>query len=262
MEPTKSRGLVRWFRAEVSFRAALIALGAFSLAATGSAEAQDRYESAGVVVATREAQVSSSISGKIERLSLKEGDRFAAGDVLVEFDCRRADAELRAAQGSVDVASAQLRVQKELQSHNAGGSLNLEIATAELAIAEAQRDTLSALAEECVVRAPFSGRVLDKLVNQYEMTTEGQPMLRVFDDSSLQIELIVPSIWLRWLKPGAPFDFTVYELDQTFSATVTSIAAAVDPVSQTVDVWGQVDVSNPEVLAGMSGRALFAHPGE
>ena len=233
-----------------------------SMVAPGSAQAQDRYESAGVVMATREAQLSSSIAGKIEHLTLEEGDSFEVGDVVVEFDCQRAEAELRAAQGSVDIAGAQLRAQKELQSYNAGGTLNVEVATAELAIAEARRDMLSVVTEECIVRAPFSGRVLEKLVNQYEMTTEGQPMLRVFDDTALHIELIVPSVWLRWLKPGARFDFAVIELDRSFSATVDSIAAAVDPVSQSVNVWGQFDVANPGVLAGMSGRALFQNPGD
>ena len=213
-------------------------------------------------MATREAQLSSAISAEIKHLTLEEGDNFEVGDVVVEFDCQRAEAELRAAQGSVGVADAQLRVQKELQSYNAGGSLNVEIAIAELAIAEARRDMLSAETDACVVSAPFTGRVLEKLVNQYEMTTEGQPMLRVFDDTALQIELIVPSVWLRWLKPGARFDFTVFELEQSVPATVTSIAAAVDPVSQTVDVWGQFDDADPGVLAGMSGRALFPNPGE
>lgn len=232
------------------------------MVAPGSAQDQGRYESAGVVMATREAQLSSSIAGEIKYLELEEGDSFEAGDVVVEFDCQRAEAELRAAQGSVDVAGAQLRVQKELQSYNAGGTLDLEVAVAELAIAEARRDMLSAVTDECIVRAPFSGRVLEKLVNQYEMTTQGQPMLRVFDDTALRIELIVPSVWLRWLKPGARFDFTVVELDQSFSATVASIAAAVDPVSQSVNVWADFDVANPDVLAGMSGRALFQNPGE
>jgi len=262
LERKKSCVQARLMWPRIILQAVVATTWTLSMVAPGSAQAQDRYESAGVVMATREAQLSSSIAGKIEHLTLEEGDSFEVGDVVVEFDCQRAEAELRAAQGSVDIAGAQLRAQKELQSYNAGGTLNVEVATAELAIAEARRDMLSVVTEECIVRAPFSGRVLEKLVNQYEMTTEGQPMLRVFDDTALNIELIVPSIWLRWLRPGARFDFTVIELDRSFSATVASIAAAVDPVSQSVNVWGQFDVPNPGVQAGMSGRALFQNPGE
>ena len=80
----------------------------------------------------------------------------------------------------------------------------------------------------------------------------------VLDDSSLEIELVLPSSTLSWLKRKSAFTFTVDETHREYPAKVKEIGANVDPASQTVKVVGSFGSLPADVLAGMSGTAQFA----
>jgi hypothetical protein len=82
-------------------------------------------------------------------------------------------------------------------------------------------------------------------------------LLGIMDDSALELELIVPSKWLVWLKPGANFSVYIEDVERSFDAEVMSIAARIDPVSQSVKIKGRIVGAHRELLAGMGGRAKF-----
>jgi multidrug efflux pump subunit AcrA (membrane-fusion protein) len=95
-------------------------------------------------------------------------------------------------------------------------------------------------------------------VNEHENVFPNDQLISLLDDSVLEIELILPSKALAWLKVGSRFEYTVDETGLQYPAVVQDIGANVDPASQTVKVKG-VFRSKPEnVLAGMSGTAAFA----
>ena len=65
---------------------------------------------------------------------------------------------------------------------------------------------------------------------------EGAKMMSIYDDSAFEIETILPSNWLAWLKPGYPMTITVDEIGGSYQARVSRIAGVVDPVSQSVKI--------------------------
>jgi HlyD family secretion protein len=97
-------------------------------------------------------------------------------------------------------------------------------------------------------------------VQEFQYATPGQPLLEVFDDRSLEVELIAPSRWLAWLKPGYVFAIHVEETDKTYKAAITRVGGRVDPVSQTIKVFGEIQGEAGDLMAGMSGRANIAPP--
>ena len=92
------------------------------------------------------------------------------------------------------------------------------------------------------------------------MPSAGNPILRIIDDTTLEIDLIVPSDWLSWLDKGARFTFTVDETGKQYEADVIRLNAAVDPVSQTIKIRANFVGEPAGVLAGMSGFAKFTPP--
>ena len=48
----------------------------------------------GVIRPVHKATIATDLLARVSELPLKEGDRFAAGDLLVAFDCRRYEAEI------------------------------------------------------------------------------------------------------------------------------------------------------------------------
>jgi multidrug resistance efflux pump len=124
---------------------------------------------------------------------------------------------------------------------------------AELAMADAA-------ASKCDIAAPFNGITVEQKAQEFQYATPGQPLLEILDDRSLEIELIAPSRWLAWLKPGYGFDVHIDETDKTYPAIITRVGGRVDPVSQTVKVFGEVRGNANELMAGMSGRANIPPP--
>ncbi|MCS6288721.1 MAG: HlyD family efflux transporter periplasmic adaptor subunit [Nitrospira sp.] len=110
----------------------------------------------------------------------------------------------------------------------------------------------------CHISAPFAGRVVAVMVNEYENVFPNDKLVSVLDDTSLEIELVLPSSSLAWLKRKARFMFVVDETQHGYPATVKEIGANIDPVSQTIKIVGTVDRLPVEILAGMSGSAQFA----
>lgn len=210
----------------------------------------------GVVRPINQAAISSDIRARITKLNRKEGEAFRRGDVIVEFDCRRHRAEYAAAEAAYREAKLAQDSQVYLQHNQAGAKFDVDVAKVRAAKGEAEAEALKVRLDQCAIIAPFDGRVAELTAFEHEIPQEGKPFLTLFDDSTLELELIVPSTWLKWLKPGSPFNFAVDETGVNLASTVLRVGAAVDPVSQTIKVVGSV-ASDRSVLAGMSGTAEF-----
>jgi hypothetical protein len=75
-----------------------------------------------------------------------------------------------------------------------------------------------------------------------------------------EVELLVPSRWLSWLKPGVAFTVHIEETDKSYPARVTRLGGRVDPVSQSNKVIGEITGPVIGLMAGMSGQVTMNPP--
>ena len=225
---------------------------------TASIASKDPFDARGVVVPNAEVTLGAGVTAPIVKIPYKPGTAFGKGDVLIGFDCGRQRADLRAAKASLSKASMYLRGKKRLLSRGAAGKQEVREAGADVAAANAQVEGLREVVKLCTVKAPFAGRVVERHADRYEIPAANAPVLTVVDDSVLELDLIVPSKWLRWVRPGTAFEFQVDEVARSFQARVTRVGAKVDAVSQTVKLTGAFKMRPANVLAGMSGTAKFS----
>ena len=47
------------------------------------------------------------------------------------------------------------------------------------------------------IRAPFDGRVTEKVAQVHEVAQPNQPLIQIINESKLELVLMVPSAWLR-----------------------------------------------------------------
>ena len=249
------------FPALNSRRATLILTGlCAALASADFAFANDAATPVrGVVRPAARAMISTDLQAQVSATKFKEGDPFKKGDVLIEFNCRRHEAELAAAEAQMLEMKLLLNNNVELDKLKAVGRTDVEVSRARLKKAEAEANGLRARIEQCRVVAPFDGRISELGIEAFEMPQAGKPFLTIIEDRKLEIELIVPSDWLKWVKAGTAFTFAVDETKGSYSARVTRIGAEVDAVSQTIKVMGVFDGDTPPdgILSGMSGNAGF-----
>jgi multidrug resistance efflux pump len=147
-----------------------------------------------------------------------------------------------------------------LDKRGAIGKMDVEVSKARLDKAGAEAAALAARIRQCVVRAPFDGRIAGLTVNEHEIPANGKPFLEIVEERAFEIDLIVPSTWLRRIGAGTRFTFAIDETGRSYPAEVLRVGASVDPVSQTVKVIAGFVERDEKVLAGMSGTAEIAFP--
>lgn len=200
--------------------------------------------------------VAAEIGAKVNRLPVSEGGSFKAGQLLVSFDCTLQQSQLNKARAELEGAEQSLKTNERLVELNAGGQLEVELARAARAKARAEVGANQAVLGKCSVSAPFAGRVAEQKVREQQYVQPGQALLDIIDDSVLELEFLVPSRWLAWLKAGGQLQVQIDETQKTYPARFTRIGARVDPVSQSVKVAAAIDGRFPELIAGMSGRVI------
>jgi RND family efflux transporter MFP subunit len=211
----------------------------------------------GIVQSKQEATISSRMTARIVAMPYGEGDAFPKGALLARFDCSQIQAQLNAAHAATAAYRKTYETNVELDQYEAVGKNEVAVSQANLGKADAEAKAVAAQLSDCAVYAPFSGKVVEAIAHTREVAASGQPLLKIQSGGNLEIELIVPSRWLTWLRPGAAFGFRIDETGQEVKGVVTRLGASVDAVSKTIRVTGDITETTGLVLPGMSGSATF-----
>lgn len=205
-------------------------------------------------------EIASEVAGRVVRVPHRSGEGFNKGDVLVQFDCTLLKAELTRAQARQSAAAIKVKHNNKLQEFKSVGVLDVELDKAALDVTASETRIASLAVDRCSVIAPFDGRVVQVLVNEHQTVKPQQPLLEILSPKRLELEVMAPSDWLPWLKPGHPFRIKVDETGGEYAAKVVAIGAAVDPVSKMVLVRGKLDNPPADLVPGMGASAVFAPP--
>lgn len=211
----------------------------------------------GQVLARTFTTISSEIAGKVASIGVKDGDRFKASETLIVLDCAVQQAQLDEAIAALRATSATRQVNQRLRQLNSASDLEIELALAEEAKAQARVNAMQAILSKCRIAAPFRGKVADLKVQPLQYVQPGQAVLDLVDDSAFEVEFLAPSIWLRWLARDQAFEIEVDETARSYQAKVIRIGGRVDAVSETVKVYGAILEAAPELVPGMSGAVKF-----
>ena len=208
----------------------------------------------GVLVPQKTTVISSSRDGRIKKINFDDGDTFNNGDILVEYDCDDLKAEMSAleSESKLSIKKGE-RGEKLFKLEIISDFERLDLQN-EASKAEAQKRILQARMENCTIKAGYDGRVVNKLANDYEYTRTDRVLMEVASLDNLEVEFLLPSIWLRWINIGAPLKIDLYETGEIYTAQISRIHGEVDPVSQSIQVTAALKEYNAPLLPGMSGK--------
>ncbi|MES2753919.1 MAG: efflux RND transporter periplasmic adaptor subunit [Pseudomonadota bacterium] len=217
------------------------------------------YTAHGIVKSGQEAVIASRMTALITALPLEAGQKFGRGQLLASFDCSQMRAQLNAANAAAAAYGKTYSTNVELDQYKAIGTNEVAVSKANLGKAQAEAQAIRAGIGQCAIHAPFSGTVVERIAHPHDVAAAGQPLMKIQGAGDLEVELIVPSKWLTWLKPGSPFTFALDETGASVQGRIVRLGAAVDPVSKTMRVAGAISVVGT-VVPGMSGAAKFDPP--
>jgi RND family efflux transporter MFP subunit len=210
----------------------------------------DTLTLSGMVIAppNRDIRVSPLVAGRIAELSVAEGDRVEAGQVLARVDARpyqdqltQAQAAEAQARASLENASLTYQRNQDLLQRGIAARKDVEDARTQESVARGalkQAEAAFALAERQVartdVKSPLSGFVVKRFVNAGEQVdgTAAQPVVEVANLDTVELLVNVPALYLGKLRAGEPLTLSLDSFpDKAFSGRVVAIPAAVDPGS-------------------------------
>lgn len=207
-----------------------------------------------IVRAFETAAIGAEVNARITYLPPREGDAFKKGDLLVEFDCRRSQAEHDAAEASMKELKAAYDSQLKLLEYKSTGTVTVEQALHQYEKAKAELRLYEVRLESCRILAPFDGVVTEKVAQVHEIAQPNQPLIKILNQSKVELVMMVPSAWLPQIS-GATFPVKIDETGETHQARVLQSTGLIDPVSQTSRVIAELVAPSHGVLPGMSGTA-------
>jgi RND family efflux transporter MFP subunit len=222
----------------------------------------------GVLATHDEMRLSFTAGGLIRDIKVNEGDKVHSGQVLAELNPAEVDASLTQARESHEKATRDLQRGQQLYADDVITREQLDdLRTAE-SVARATLTAAQFNAGHAVIRAPFDGRVLQKLSEAHELVAPGQPVLVVSNDRSGQVlQLQLPDRDYVNVRIGdaATVIFDAFP-DRIFHGRISERAQAADPRSGAFPIEIALDVSADDAGAplarGLIGRAEIAAGGQ
>lgn len=206
----------------------------------------------------QETLLSSEVGGRIDEITVREGESFTKDQILVHLDCTMHEIRLKKAEALLLEAESIEQVSARLDQLGSISTLEYSSATARLAAAAAEVDLMRGIVDRCAIKAPFSGKVVQLMARSHQFVTEGQELLEILDDSVMLVEMNVPSQWLESKILDQTLILRIEETGNEYPALIERIGARIDAVSQSVKLYGSVVGSYPELRSGMSGTAILS----
>ncbi|NVK02371.1 MAG: HlyD family efflux transporter periplasmic adaptor subunit [Oceanospirillaceae bacterium] len=213
-----------------------------------------------LLVAPVETTLVSPMLGRVESMTLEMGQSFKKGDELISFVCDDRNAQY--AIGRAELSAAQINHENKLklQGLAQAGEIEVVLAANEVSRAQAQLAYHRALRDQCVIKAPFDGRLANISVKPFQGVSQGEPVLEIISSGSTNLRLNAPASWLQWINIGTAFEVWVEEVGGSYNAEISAINSRVDNVSRTIEVEATISGAGAELLPGMSGFARFNQP--
>jgi RND family efflux transporter MFP subunit len=247
-----------------------IEIAAADLATAAPVELVQSLAVSGSLKAVQSAFVKARVGAEIRELTVREGDRVVAGQLIGRLDPTEFDWRLRQAEDQARSAEAQLQIAERTLANNralvdqgfisknaldtavsnaAGASAALQAAraTAELA-RKATRDT--------EIRAPIGGQVAQRLAQPGERVALDTRLVEIVDLSRVELEAAVTPEDVLAVRIGQAARVTLEGLPEPVAARVTRISPSTQAGTRAVLAYLEL-APHPALRQGLFARATI-----
>jgi len=216
----------------------------------------------GTIAADKSTDVGPRVAGIIDRIDVGVGDRVEEGAPLfrtrpVDYEIRVRDAEaaLRVAQANADKAKRDIERVTALRAQEIASVERVdafrtawEMASAQLAQAEAHLAQARQNLADTVVRAPYRGVITRRYVDEGAMLsvvmTSGNAVLQIMKVDVVSAIAQLPEQYLARLHVGTPGTVRVDSIERAYETRIAILNDRVDASSRAVEV--RLPIENPD----------------
>jgi RND family efflux transporter MFP subunit len=219
-------------------------------------------------VPNRDVKVSSLVPGRVAELSVAEGDRVSAGEVIARIDDHSfrdqvSQAEAGEAQALANVENAKLNLARneDLVQRGIAARKDLDdarmassVTAAALKQAQATLSTARLQLSRTEIHSPIAGTIVKRFVSGGEQVdgTAAAPIVEVANLSEVELNANVSAGDLMSMKQGQPIHLTSAMVPgKTFNGQIINVPSAVDPTSNAGVVRIRIPNGTGELRLGM-----------
>jgi len=201
-------------------------------------------------------ELNAETDGRVVSVGVERGDRFDAGDVIVELDERDRRARLAQAEATVKQRELEFEARAKLQGNSYVSEAQLQEAKALLEAAKTELTRARLDIDYMVIRAPFDGALQDRQVEVGDFVKLGDPIAAIVDDRTLIVRASIAEYEAHFVSKGNPGTAKL-ATGQIVNGTIRYIAPVANEATRTFDVELEIDNAEGLLRAGITAKLII-----
>lgn len=230
----------------------------------------------GEITAKQTATISTRMMGFVTKIYVKPGDKVSTGQLLVsissdEILAKKAQVQAMITEAEAASKNAQRDYErfKTLRSQNSVSDKELENVAlqntsmnAKVQMARQQMNEVNAMLAYTNIRAPFSGVVTQKMIDEGSMANPGMPILTIEQNGELQVVASVPENYIQYVKIGDVAKIELKSLGVTIDGKVSELSPSAFQTGGQYLMKLAIDTKDKaNIRAGMFANILIPNKG-
>jgi membrane fusion protein, multidrug efflux system len=209
----------------------------------------------GALKAVNSAVIKARVAGELQALTVREGDRVQAGQVIARVDPTEYQARLKQAQEQADAARTQIEIaQRQFDNNRAlvdqGFISKTALDTSSSTLLGAQATYKAAMAavdvakkslDDTVLRSPLNGLVSQRLAQPGERVAIDARVIEVLDLSAIELEATLSATESLSVKVGQQASLQIEGANAPFTAKVVRISPSTQAGGRSVLAYLRID---------------------
>jgi len=234
---------------------AVLSLAASDVLATQTTEMSTGVTLSGALKAVRSAAVKAKVAGELQGLSVREGDSVRAGQLIARIDNTEGLARVRQASEQAEAAQSQVAIAQRQRDNNQAlvnqgfisrtaldtSLANLDAALATHKAALAALDIAKKGLADTELRAPITGQVASRLVQNGERVALDTRIVEIVDLSALELEAALAPADALAVRVGQKAELLIEGAALRVPATVVRINPSAQAGSRSVLAYLRLD---------------------
>ena len=203
----------------------------------------------------RRSLLAAEVPGRLEKVSVEEGDSVTQGQVLLVIDRRSLEQSVREAEAFFFQRIKQFERASNLFEKQSITQAQMLDALTLKDVAKATLDSAKLQLSKSTLTAPWSGHVASRRVELGDYVQPGQAVLEIIEVGRLKVSAPVAAADVPYIEIGAPVLVRIDAFEaEIFEGTIVRTGAELDPKSRTLQV--EAELLNPEgrIKPGLPAR--------
>lgn len=214
----------------------------------------DKLVVTGTLLANEAVEITSEISGIVEKIHFKEGSRVKRGDMLISLNVDDLEAQVEKLKFSKKLRETNEYRQRQLLEKEAISQEEYDIALTELNTTNADIKVLEAQIAKSRIRAPFDGVIGLRYISDGAFINPSTRIASLININPMKIEFSIPGKYGVAVNDGDKIYFTTDATDKTYEGTVYAVEPQIDQATRTLRIRAVSDNTRGELFPGLFAK--------